>query len=524
MIDPDKRKAIYLLHKAGMGIRQIARRLGISRNTVRRVIAEQGQNPPMARPDKQPIDEQLLRELYQKCDGRIQRMHEILLEQYQIAVPYPTLTRRLRQLGISTPAQQRCDRVPDQPGLEMQHDTTVYTILIGGRRTRVVASLLYMRYSKRRYLKFYRAFDRFKMKCFLHEALMFWGYAAGQCIIDNTNLARLRGIGKNAVIVPEMAVFARERGFQFICHERGHANRKAGEERSFFTVETNFLAGRDFKDVEDMNEQAFQWATVRLNNKPQGKAGLIPAVAFEHERAYLTELPAHLPAPYREHERDIDQYGYVAFDANYYWVPGSGRGTVKLLEYSDHLKIYFQRELLAQYPLPPAGVKNQPFSPKGQPAPRYRPRNSRKPTQEEEKRLRAIGEAVGAYLDFALKDKGLGRHWFLRKLFGLSRKMTPELFIKTIERALKYQITDMETIERIAVLHMTEGMDLLSSVQVDEAFRDRPAYQDGALTEAPDLSVYNEGEGEDSQQQEDQEHDQDDDIDNENPNTDENHG
>ena len=33
------------------------------------------------------------------------------------------------------------------------------------------------------------------MKCFLHEALIRWGYAAGQCIIDNTNLARLRGTG-----------------------------------------------------------------------------------------------------------------------------------------------------------------------------------------------------------------------------------------------------------------------------------------------------------------------------------------
>lgn len=226
MIEADKRKAIYLLHQERMSIRQIARRLRVSRNTVRRVIKEQGQMPPVVHADKQQIDEQLLRDLHQQCQGRIQRMREILVEEHKIPVTYPTLTRMLRNLGISAPSKQRCDRVPDEPGLEMQHDTTLYTILIGGQRTPVVASLLYLRYSKRRYLKFYRAFDRFKMKCFLHEALMFWGYAAGQCIIDNTNLARLRGIGKNAVIVPEMAALAREHGFQFICHERGHANRK----------------------------------------------------------------------------------------------------------------------------------------------------------------------------------------------------------------------------------------------------------------------------------------------------------
>ena len=82
------------------------------------------------------------------------------------------------------------------------------------------------------------------MKCFLHEALTYWGYAPRQCIIDNTNLARLRGTGAQAVIVPEMEAFAKQYGFQLRCHEKGHSDRKAGEERSFWTVETNFLAGR----------------------------------------------------------------------------------------------------------------------------------------------------------------------------------------------------------------------------------------------------------------------------------------
>ena len=35
MIATDKRKAIFLLHQEGMEVREIARRLGVSRNTVR---------------------------------------------------------------------------------------------------------------------------------------------------------------------------------------------------------------------------------------------------------------------------------------------------------------------------------------------------------------------------------------------------------------------------------------------------------------------------------------------------------
>src|SRR2546429_8517118 len=79
------------------------------------------------------------------------------------------------------------------------------------------------------------------MKCFRHTALMFWCFAGRICVIDNTILDRLRGTGRNAVIVPEMAAFATAHGFRFVCHEKGHANRKAGEERSFWTVETNFF-------------------------------------------------------------------------------------------------------------------------------------------------------------------------------------------------------------------------------------------------------------------------------------------
>ena len=74
----------------------------------------------------------------------------------------------------------------------MQHDTSPFTVPLAGVPARLQASLLYLRYSKRRYLQFYRVFDRFRMKAFLHRALMHWGYAPRQCIIDNTNLARLR--------------------------------------------------------------------------------------------------------------------------------------------------------------------------------------------------------------------------------------------------------------------------------------------------------------------------------------------
>jgi hypothetical protein len=227
-----------------------------------------------------------------------------------------------------------------------------------------------------------------------------------------------------------------------------------------------------------------------MENKPQGEAGLIPAKAFEHERAYLTALPAHLPAPYLVHERGTDQYGHAAFGGNYYWVPGTGRDEVKILEYSASLKIYKDRQLLIEYPLPNDGIKHRRFNPPGNPKPRHDAQNRRHRTQAEEAHLRALGAAVEAYLDFVLPQKGIQRHELVRKLFGLSRRMSAELFTKSVERAHKYRIVDARTVERIAVLYLHQGIGEVPLPEVDHAFREREAYREGSITDLPDPSIY----------------------------------
>jgi transposase len=490
MIDQDKRKAIWCLHAEGMDSREISRRLGVCRNTVSDIIAQKGGMPDAQRKDKIDIDGELLRRLYDECNGRVQRIYEKLIEEQKVTIGYSTVTRLLRELDLGQSRKSRCDRVPDEPGAEMQHDTSPYTVTIGTRIAHVVGSLLYLRYSKMRYLRFYRAFNRFMMKCFFHEALSFWGYSAGTCIIDNTNLARLHGSGKKAVIVAEMERFAAEYGFVFVCHEIGHANRKAGNERSFYTVETNFFPGRTFESLEDMNRQAFQWATVRMANRAVVKTRLIPAKAFDHEKHYLIKVPAYIPAPYRIHPRSTDQYGYAAFDGNFYWVPGTSRVDLRVLEYSNCLKIFHNRKLLVEYELPPDGVKNQIISPPGQPQPHYRPTHRMKPTDEEQKKLKAVSEDVAAYVNFVLEQKGIQKHTFIRGMHSLYQKVALPVFVKAIQRALKYRITDLQTLERIAILQLQEGEYALPLVEPPGELQNRESYREGCYTDDGDLSAY----------------------------------
>jgi transposase len=78
MIEPDKRDAIILLHTHGLTIREIAKKLKVSRNTVRAIVRNPGGNSQKPRSDKLSIDPEFLQKLFQDCDGWVQRVHEKL--------------------------------------------------------------------------------------------------------------------------------------------------------------------------------------------------------------------------------------------------------------------------------------------------------------------------------------------------------------------------------------------------------------------------------------------------------------
>jgi hypothetical protein len=486
MIDHDHRSTILTLHRKGVKVRAIARSLSIGRNTVRRVIASGGQEARRPAANAVILDDDLLRKLFNQCEGYVERVWEKLKEEHHLEVGYSTLTRRIRGLGLRG-NKPRSGRVPDEPGKEMQQDTSPYCVKISGVPTKVTGCSLYFRYSKESYLKFYPFFDRFAMKCFFHESLMHYRYSAETCIVDNTNLVVLRGSGKNALMVPEMEVFAKRYGFHFVAHAIKHCNRKAGEERGFWTVETNFFPGRTFASIEDLNRQAFVWATETRSQRRRAKTGLIPARAFEEEKPYLTKIPDGMHPPYRRHDRVVDQYGFIAFSANSFWIPTSITGSVVVLEYADKIKIFQNNREVVTYDLPPFGTRGEIF-PKDRSHIGFQPRHRDRPSAHEETALRSISPSVSQYLDKILKDKGVTRHRIIRDLHSLHRRVTPDLFRRVIERALVYRVVDIKSLERMAVLLVRDGSEHIITPSYDEDYEKRENYIEGRYVEPPNLS------------------------------------
>jgi hypothetical protein len=344
-----------------------------------------------------------------------------------------------------------------------------------------------------RYTVFYPSFERFAMKAFFHEALTFFGYSAERCVIDNTHLAVLRGTGKDAVFSPEMISFAKSFGFIWLAHEIRHSDRKGGIERGFRTINQNFLPGRTFKNLEDLNRQAFDWATQRFAKRPSSKTSLIPIELFEQEKPFLRKIPDGMPPPYREHTRTTDGYGYFPFRANFYWTPGSKRREkLKVIEYPKFIRAYLGRELIAEYCLPAEDVKNKQIKPPG--APSHQPRHIERDSSEETQKLDQMGEEVRQYIHWAKKESkqlSFPNKW-TRDLYALSRQLAPPLFQQTIQRAKQYGITKIDALERIASLLIRSSIssEWLPEIPTPASYDNRKTYEEGRFSDEPDLKFY----------------------------------
>jgi transposase len=476
MIDQDRQAAALTLYREGMRLKAIARQLRIDVKTVRAIVRADCVREPDTRSNRMDVDEALLERLHRDCSGYVQRIHEILTEEHGVDIGYSTLTRLVRAHGLGAAPRERACHVPDVPGEEMQHDTSVHMVRIGGVKQKLISSGIYLRYSKMRYVRFYRRFNRFVMKCFLDEALRHWGYCARTCIIDNTNLAILIGSGQRASMNPEMVAFAANYGFTWKAHEIGHANRKAGTERNFYTVETNFLPGRTFGSLENLNAQAIEWATERFAQRPQAKTKLIPVELFETEKNVLIKLPDYLDAPYLPFTRRVDEYGYCSFDGNFYWVPES-----------------------VSYEIAADGIKNKMIVPPGhEAAVRGVPKNRKLGCDQEEKRLRTLGDSVGIYLDMAKAPENGVKQCpaFIRGLYALSRQLGASLFLMAVQRALDYRVFDRAALERIA--HQIIKTDIDAAFPINDTpqeYRSRSAYLEGQFSRENDIDYSQLAEG-----------------------------
>ena len=455
--------SVRTLQAQGHTLREISRLLGLSRNTVRRILREPVS--PAARSGA--LDEamrQRLSEVYERAKGNAVRMGQILADEHDLEPPYSTLTRWVREAELRA-APKRCGEYHFAPGQEMQHDTSPHRVEVAGKTVTAQCAGLTLAYSRRLFVQYYPQFRRFEAKHFLLHAAQFMDGACPRCIIDNTSVVLAGGAGPDAVIAPEMKAFAHSLGFAFFAHRVNDPNRKGRIERPFAWIEKNFLPGRNFASFDDLNAQALHWCIEVANAKPKRALGMSAEAAYVMEKPYLISLSPLLPAVYEVLDRVVDLYGFVSVDTVRYSVPERLVGkTVTVYKHYARIEIHYRRTPVASHPRL-IGVRDARHTLPGHHTVAHRA--PRQPTLQAQL-LRGEYPALDAYvaaLGHHLNGRGTRA---LNRLLQLKRSYPPQPFLAAVEQALKYGLFDLSRLETLVLRHVAGDFFALDSDGPDD--------------------------------------------------------
>jgi len=322
MLTVDQVVDIKALHQQGHSIRAIAQVTGLARNTIRKAL--RGQHPlkrrPAPRPGKlDPFAAYLRQRSAEHPLSAVRLLEEIRPMGYTGSVA--TLRRFLASLGQDRRAKARLTvRFETPPGQQAQADWSYCGRLPdhAGHPCPVYAFAYLLCYSRMLFIRFTTSMKMAQLIACHQGAFAAFGGWPQVVLLDNMKQVRA-GPGR---LNEQFLDFANHHGFTPRTHRPYRPRTKGKVERVIDYVKDNFLLGRDFADLDDLNRQGQIWTDRVANVRIHATTRRRPLDLFEAEKGLLTPL-ASVPA-YRYLDpvgRTASWEALVHFQGSRYSVP-----------------------------------------------------------------------------------------------------------------------------------------------------------------------------------------------------------
>lgn len=326
----------------------IGKELGISKNTAKKYMnAENDAGQRSTQPSKldpyKPMLHKLLGIGIFNCVVLLERLQEqgytggiTILKDY--VHPY----RPAKML----PAVPRFETLP---GKQAQMDWGICHYLNGeGSLHKVPAFIMILGNSRVKYVEFTNRCDLQSLERCIVNAFTYFGGTPEQILTDNMKtVVDGREAGK-VLWNSKFADFAVDMGFTpKVCKVR-KPQTKGKVERLVDYVKDNFLPGRTFENLTDLNTQALAWCK-KADSKVHGTTGKVPLKELANEQ--LQPLPAkEVLDKYRWETRLVTRDGFVSFDGIRYGVSWQHSGKeVRVRLCAGNVEIYYSETLLARH-------------------------------------------------------------------------------------------------------------------------------------------------------------------------------
>jgi len=298
VITLDEWAEIRRLHRSeGLGIKAIARKLGVSKNTVRRALRAEGVPRYRRAPKGSIVDaaEAAIREQLRLCPTM---PATVVAERIGWERSITVLRERVAELRPAYLPQDPAGRTSYEPGHRAQNDFWFPpagipvghgTVASGGASPPVlVMASGYSRWMLGLMIPSRHAEDLVLGTWRLLQQL---GGVPRQLVWDNEGgVGKFRGFGRPPALSRQFAEFRGLLGCEVVVLPRREPEHKGIVERNNDYLETSFLPGRSFASPADFNAQLGEW-TLLANSRRKRVLGCAPADRIAADRAAMAPLP-----------------------------------------------------------------------------------------------------------------------------------------------------------------------------------------------------------------------------------------
>ena len=344
------------LHGVGLGIRAIARRMGVHRKTVRAALATlpaKGSTRARRGSKIDPWRGWLLARIEQYPELSAANLHR-QLEERGCKTSYSLVKQAVADLRPR--AKKAYLSLSFAPGQCAQVDWGVWQgVSVPGGIRRLSFFVMVLCHSRMMYAEF-----------FVGESMEYWlrahrnaftafGGVPEQIMVDNckTAVLKARHSGHDPEFNPVYEDFARHYGFRIVACNPGRPNEKGRVENAVGYIKSSFLAGRDPSLPEALGPALLDWTHNVANLRCHGTTGQRPRDIFEQEeKSALRALPAISHDCAVVQTCVADSRFRVSIDDNRYSVPSQAASRkVQVYRYADRIVIRaLDGTLLADHP------------------------------------------------------------------------------------------------------------------------------------------------------------------------------
>jgi len=352
VLKPDKKAALITLLKNKISQREISRKAGIDRKTIRKYGRQLNilprldkdrlsvsstpdldedpiQNPPPRPPvfslEKIPFHARSACEPHQKWIEQQIRLgrnamaiYQDLVEQFNFNHKYNSVKRFVR--GLKHKAPEQFDRLEFLPGEEAQVDygQGAMTLHCSGKYRRPRLFVMTLKYSRRSFRKVVWASSQQAWARLHEEAFRYFGGVVQYVVLDNLKEGIIKPDIYEPALNPVYAAMLEHYGVMADPARVGDPNRKGTVENAIQHTQDTALKGKRFESIEAQNQWLMHWEETWAAKRIHGRMKRQVEEMFEEEKPYLNPLPLTGFRYFRQETRKVQDDGMIQVGQSFY--------------------------------------------------------------------------------------------------------------------------------------------------------------------------------------------------------------